>query len=602
MENTPKKGTSLAIKNFANGLKTTINRHSLKKADWICENFRHPRNDRLPWSWSEHEYQIDIANEECDDVAIKKCAQVGLSELSIRMSLAWCCMSDYRKMAYILPTSKFAGEFSSTRFDPAIKSSSYVSGVVSKEVDNTTVKQIGTCFMVMRGTSGTTAAISIDLDWLLIDEKDFCNQEVLGSFVSRLQHSDLKMNTDFSTPTLPKYGISALYDESTQGRYMVRHSRCEKWVAPVFFKDVVIPGFDSDLMDFGKGDRFHSGIDAAYVSCPACRAAIDWRDFCDPDRRVWVHTYPDRSKKGYHVVPWDVPKYNTLPDVLGSIGLYKLKSDWVNFRLGLEHSSADNSFVMENIDTFKDGRGYALSGLAGAGVKGVFIGADLGKTSWLMVGVPNKWGGMTVICAEKVDVSGVVDANLGVFVRDTFRKLHGRRVIVDAAPNYETAMYLHKKLPEGQAYGAYYGGEKKNTLDVHSFNDATGVVTLDRVGSFDDTAKAVNTGAIRFADVACLDLVKEHLGNIKKLRAGKAGGGVTESWVSTGPDHFAHALNYLYAAYSSMESRYLGVSVVGGVMVGKTRVGKLGDSGGGGGGGDLSLNLGLVDSRGRRLR
>lgn len=549
------------VKTFSQGVQTSINRGSLKKSEWIIENFKHPRNSRIPWSFIDHEFQIAIVDTPSPDSCIKKCAQVGLSELSIRESLSFCAMNDYRKMAYILPTAKFSSEFSSTRFDPAIATSSFVKSIISKDVDNTGVKKIGTCFLVMKGTSGTTSAISIDLDYLLCDEIDHCNQDVLGSFASRLQHSDLKITKDFSTPTVPDYGVSALYDISSQGRYRVRHSMCEQWVAPEFYTDVVIPGFDGPMADYRKEDRFLPGVKEAYINCPHCRNPIAWSDFTDPSRRSWVHAYPDRSKQGFQVVPWDVPKYNELQDVLFSIHRYKLHSDWVNFRLGLDHSSAENSFVEAVIKSNTSGKPSTLSTIVGSGYNRVFIGADLGKTSWIIIGIPVP-SGLRIVCAESVKVASLPNASLGAYLVKLYRRLVAQRIIVDAAPNYETAMHLCDNLYSKQAYGAYFSGPKQSLLDIYSFNDDKGIVTMDRDASFDALAKAVNSGEITFCEPTEFNskgesVLLKHLMAMKKVET-KTNKGSIVKWTSTGggEDHFAFALNYLYTAYASVLDRH----------------------------------------------
>lgn len=547
------------VKTFSQGLQTSVNRHSLKVSEWVLENFKHPRNDRLPWSFLDHEYQIGIIDETSNDCVVMKSAQVGLSELNIRASLAFCAMHDFRKMAYVLPTAKFSSEFSSTRFDPAIESSPYIKSVISKDVDNTGVKKIGSSFLIMRGTSGTTSAISVDLDAIIVDEHSFCDQIVLGSFASRLQHSDLKITKDFSTPTVPDFGISALFDISSQARYRVRHSKCGRLVAPEFYSDVVIPGFDEPMSEYTKEDRFHPGVDNAYILCPHCKRPMDWSDFTNPKGREWVHKFPDRPKQGYHVVPWDVPKYNPLSDVLFSIHKYKLHSDWVNFRLGLDYASAENSFMKGVIENNTSGAGSTLSTVVGAGYNRVFIGADLGKTSWIVIGVATH-AGLKIVCAESVKVADLPEASLGMYLVKLFRQLLGQKIIVDAAPNYETSMYLANNLYDKQAYGAYFGGAKANILDIYDFKDNENIVTMDRDASFDALAKAVNAGVVSFCNQTEIDSAGEsvmvkHLLAMKKVKTMTSKGAVAK-WTSTGPDHFAFGLNYCYTAYASVVERF----------------------------------------------
>lgn len=542
--------------NLRESVQTAIDRNRLLRSDWIIRNFKHPKKVKESWSFKDHEYQIDIIDDPAQDMVVKKCAQVGVSELEIRDTLAFCAMHDYVKVAYVLPTSKFSNEFSATRFVPAIESSETISEMMSKDVDNTGVKRIGTCFLMMRGTSGTVAAISVDLDMLVIDEIDFCNQEVIGSFSSRLQHSLLKITKNFSTPTVPDYGVSALFNESSRAIRMVKCGCCGEWVAPDFFRDVIIPGFDKKIEDFRKDDAYHPGIKQSYLSCPSCHNELTVDVLNDPERREWIHEFPGILRRGYHVRPWDVPTFNPIPDVLFGVTRYKLHSDWVNFRVGSDYTSAENSFLIERLEkNTLESTGWSIDNLSTAGVKGIFVGADLGKLAHVLVGVATDMG-LTVVAAEVVDVREISENNLGKYLVKLFRGCAGSRIIVDAAPNYETALYLHNTLYEKQAYGAYYGGESKSSLDIYQFNEIKGIVTIDRTASLDDTCKAFNAGTVKWSQMGSLPVVKEHLKSLKKVKK-LTSAGATEVWDKTGPDHFGHALNYLYAAYASVEDRFV---------------------------------------------
>lgn len=277
-------------------------------------------------------------------------------------------------------------------------------------------------------------------------------------------------------------------------------------------------------------------------------------------------------------MPWDVPKYNELQEVLFSIHRYKLHSDWVNFRLGLDHSSAENSFLKEVIERNTSGTGCTADNIVSKGYRRVYIGADLGKTSWITIGIDTD-AGLRIICAVSITVASLPEQNLGKFLVMLMRQLAGIRSIVDAAPNYETALYMTNNLYDTQAYGAYYGGSKTNILDIYNFNDKEGIVSMDRDASFDDLAKAVNSGLITFCEptevVVDKDGNKEsvlmkHLCAMKKVKVMTSKGKLA-TWTNTGPDHFAHALNYCYAAYASVNERFsVGVNV--GVSMGKVKL------------------------------
>lgn len=566
---------------YVDGIKAQLDRSSLVPSDWVVKNFRHPKNDRIPWSFEDHEFQIEIINQG-DDVPVvwtKKCAQVGLSTLQIVSLLTFCATHEFLKIAYVLPTAKFATEFSAMRMTPMILASPVINGLVSSDTDNTGTKKIGTCFMIMRGTSGETAAISIDLDCLVIDEINFCNQKVLSSFSSRLQHSLLKLRRVFSTPTIPKYGVSAGFDTSTQAFRAVHCDHCSKWVLPDFFNDVVIPGFDKPVNLYRKGDHEHPGVKEAYLACPSCRGELTIANLNNPDKREWVHLYPDRLEKGYQVYPWDVPKYNPIPDVLYSIKDYTYQ-DWNNFRLGVDHESAENSFVLETVKRNAVLPPISVERLLNGEVHGIFIGSDLGKTNHLMVGVPNRTlGTLDIITLARPDVEFLHrysdEGTLGVFLKDLFLKGWGIRSVIDHAPSWEPALFLHQQLPEGKSFGAYYVKPQNGKLDIYVFNEKTGAVNIDRNSHFDDVVGAVNGGKVRFPllDSPEMDVMLSHLAVMKKIQQVNSKGQAEEVWTSTSDaDHFAHALGYLWCAYSSVEERFSTSALILPPMAGRVKL------------------------------
>jgi len=537
---------------FIESVQTTLDRSSLDVAGWVAKNFTHPKNKRINWSYKDHEFQKAIMTDKSSDVITKKPSQKGLSEIAIRIGLAFCSMLDGVKMAYILPTSKFSTEFAATRIDPAIETSEYVTKAMSKDVNNTSVKRIGDSFLFMRGTSGEVAAISVDLDLLIIDELDFCDQDVLGTFSSRLQHSEYKLRRRFSTPTLDDFGISALYADSDRKKYLVKHESkgCGKWVWPNCFKDIIIPGGEEygieGLLDLKEDHSKLPCLSKGYVKCPECSGEIKWQDFANPALRRWVAEVSEAGneiRSGYWVKPWDGGnlKTNNLEYLLREVGYYSKRGTYLNFVHGESYSSSDNSFLESVIKTQSIEREIALDDIE---ERGVFIGADLGKISHVVIGVDAEKRGLRVIWSGTVDVREIDGISLGAWLVELFGKLNSLRIVVDAAPNYETALQLVASLPRNKAYGAYYSGANARNIDIYNFNDNTGIVTIDRTASFDDLAEAINGCKITFPSSGCMT---DHLLAMRKAPTG--------GWINVGPDHYAHALNYMYCAWASLKNR-----------------------------------------------
>ena len=545
------------IEAFSEGLQVSMDKDSLIQSDWMEKIFKHPRKDKTPWSFKDHEWMIDIVNDNARDIDLIKSAQIGASTVQVLATAAFCTQHDFVKGAYVLPTAAFATEFTSTRINPMLERSPYIKKRLSPDLDNASVKQIGNSFFYIRGTTGT-ASISVDLDYIAQDEIDFCDAVILSQYTSRLQHSDWKLIRKFSTPTHPDMGIDQEYQEGSQAVRMVKCSGCETWVYPDVFNDIVIPRWDEAFTDFGKSE-VRSGsydLDGAYIKCSSCGKNL-WESLTIPDRREWVHKYPDREKHGYAASFFDVPRYNPVSEVLGSISRYAAYSDWVNFRLGKSFSNADASFLMEVVDRQTVVTPIPPENASPLG--NTFMGLDLGKTSWLTIGRAGQKG-LEIIWLEQITAEGSVGlGGVAGVVLERCRQYGVHRIVSDALPQFEVSMELVSKLPLGSAFGAYYIGETKGSLDIYVFNDVKGIVNIDRTKHFNGLSKSANAGSIWYPRMPGqeMEVVKKHMKALKRVKV-PFGAGYREVWTcGERDDHYAHSIGYLYTAYASVKERFI---------------------------------------------
>jgi hypothetical protein len=540
-------------------------------ADWIVRNTRDPKFTSRQWSFKDHEYQIEIANSEAAEVDVRKCSQVGMSELSVRVQLALLSIFPGYRAIYTLPTTGFARQFTKDRFDSVVEASPELSALMDSNVDGSEMKRLGTSYLYIKGTFGKSAAISIPADILFNDEVDFSNQEVLTSFSSRLGHAEGGgITRRFSTPTVEGFGISEGFAESSQARYLIKHDRCGKWVAPSWFDDLVIPGYDKPMMEFESLDYRSKlyGVESAYILCPNCRNPVKHDNYCDASKRRWVHAHPDRDKKGYQVMPFDVPKHNPIPKTLSTITKYKRKADWVNFKIGLPFQDAENAFLGERIEQQR-----VLTAVLPVprAAFGCVMGVDIGKTSWVTIGKP--MNGRTHIIHQEQIRQGA-NHELTTRLQLLLEYFGVVKCIVDAAPDFTTALTLigDPRNWIGRVYGCYYVHSNKKKLTNVEVNDAEGVVTAYRTGTFDDLVKRVNGGVYQYSKTEESLLMKEHLSNMKRVTYTNNQGEEVASWVSTGDDHYGHSLNYMHIAEGLLEHVPKGASMPSLPMVSKTKV------------------------------
>lgn len=543
-------------------------------ADWICNNTSHPKDNSKSWSFKDHEYQIAILNDGSRDVSVRKCSQVGMSELSVRMTLAMLDVMPNTTAIYTLPTTSFARKFTKARIDPVIANSEQLRTQMNKETDSSELKQVGYSFLYIAGSYGQNSAISVPADILINDEVDFSNQKALSTFNSRLGHAEGGgYKRRFSTPTVEGYGISKDFEVSTQARYMVRHDVCGQLVAPdpLAPRGMELPGFDGVMHELEKEDLESPVIrwNDIKLLCPACNKPITAGNLAESDKREWVHEFPDREKVGYQIMPFDVPSVNPFKKSVRAIDDYDRKADWINFEFGLPFEDAETSFIADIIDKMT----LVIPVQPGSGVaSGCVAGLDVGKVSWLAIGKRIDAHTFDVIWLEQIRETG--EAQLRTTVLERLKQFGVQKLVVDAMPDFSTALGLIAESYAGQVYACYYTrNQKKTKLTNIDTNDVEQIVQAYRTGTFDAAAKAVNTGYVRFPRHDQMLVMKEHLRAMKRVKHQTASGDMVADWVKTGPEHYAHSLNYLLMADKLCDHMFSGGVIATLPMASKTRFG-----------------------------
>lgn len=535
---------------------------------WMEKNTSNPLKPAQPWSFKGHEYQREIVSSTAHEVSAKKCSQVGASEIFARLLLAMMDVMPALTAIYIMPTAGMAGKFTKGRLDPIISSSKRLRDRVNKDVDSNSMKQFGNSFVHIAGSFGQSAAISTPAQALFRDEYDFCNQEVLTLFRSRLGHAEGGgIIRDFSTPTVPGFGIDVRFQEGSQASFGVRCRHCNDFVTPKFLADVEIPGLDQPIFLLEKEDlsRPEVNVDAAFCRCPQCSNQLRWEDFLDTENRVWVHSRPDQAHKSYHIQPWDVPTVNPIARTLRALLDYERKQDWVNMKVGEAYADADNSFVLGAVK--ENTSGGAISppvretDLTSCSPRysGFLMAADVGKTtSWLVIGVPLERG-FEVVYSERIRQDG---DNYLVARWQYLGKYFGiSQGVIDAGPDFTSSTMIASSFP-GRYWKCYYTANDGKRLENITQNEDECTVSAFRTGCFDQLARRVNSGFIKFRDLPDMSAMLEHLGNMKRTDELNKDGEIFSRWVKTGDDHYAHALNYLNIAYE-MSTKTSAVNVTG---------------------------------------
>ena len=524
--------------------------------EWMCNNLKLKGR---PWTFKDHEFQKEIVGSNANDLCVIKSSQVGLTESTFRMILSFLAMQEESTAIFVLPHNNLIPKFSRARADTMIKTSPKLREMMGNGANSAYLKMIGSSALYLTGASTDASAISIPANIVAMDEFDFGDQDILSKFESRLTHNkDGGYRRRFSTPTVSGYGISAQYELSTQARYFCKCEHCEQWVSPDIKKDIIIPGFPNEFIFFRKDDLKNPfyRIQDAYIQCPGCKKNLDY-SLKDPTRRKWVHSYPDRSKKGYAVKPFDVAEYNSAPKIISGLSQYRKHDDYVNFTLGETVSSALNQI---NIETVRNST-FLNSDVA----DGCFMGVDVGRT--LNVTIGKRVNGQYIIkrfC--RIDAR---EEDAAKKIVKLFEEYSCLGLVVDIGPDFTICKQLSELLP-GVVYFCQYISHSKTQKDFFRLDANPKIpeaVSVLRTDCIDLVVKEINGGNFVFPGCEEMTLVEKHFQGMKRISgdlSSETGEENSPRWIKVGDeeDHYFHSTIYMFLAIAIAGADELGYIMI----------------------------------------
>lgn len=513
---------------------------------WIC---RHTKIGGRPYSFRDHEYQEKIVSDTSQEGVVRKCSQVGLSEISARIAVATCAVVPNFTTLYTLPTAAFASTFMSTRVDPVIQSSNVLSQLIHNTMDNAEVKRFGNSFLYMKGSQSTNAPISIPVDFLIHDEIDYSSPEIISQYQSRLTHSKYKKKLKLSTPTVPKRGIDKEFAHSRRHFNFVKCCHCNHYFVPDYFEHVKVPDWDKSLMEITKRNLHLTRYREAKVLCPSCGKEPSLQ----VEHRHWVCENPSEAyiAAGYQVSPFDAPNIISTPYLIEASTQYKRYIDFVNANLGLPAEDKESALTREDLLA-------AIIDSVGSAWGGYVCGLDMGMTCWFTIGFCSLDGVLIVVKTEAVPLHRV---------RERYRALrseyHLRLTVMDSLPYTDMVLSLQEEDPN--LYGAIYVRSKNmETHQVRTRDESredgeveVRQVNINRDKGFDGVMHDIRGGLIKKVREPHDEEWIEHLTDMRRIKEFTADAEMSFVWRKSeeGTDHYHHSLVYLWVA-----SRMLGMS------------------------------------------
>jgi hypothetical protein len=507
--------------------------------EWIVEN---TTLRGQPFSFKDHEYQLQIVRDQSREKVIRKCSQVGISELSARACLAVVNIIQGVTAIYTLPTASFSKTFAKTRIDPVVQGSSALRATINPTADNTEMKQFGQSFVYIRGTVGERTAISIPADLIVNDEVDFSDATVMSNYHSRLSHSPYKLKWRFSTPTVDGYGISEHFNSSRQHWNMVKCCHCNHHFIPDYFKHVRIPDFDGEMKEITKQNLHTIRYQEAWLECPACGKEPSLQ----LEHREWVvqNSESNFEASGYQIQPFDAPNVISLPDLIKGSTQYDRYVDFVNNGLGLPAEDKDTTLTrqeLENCFVQAAASGYWMN----------VMGIDAGMVCHIIVSGIDGYGKMFTLHTEQVPLPRLEERK-----RELAMQYRVSVTVMDHQPYTDMLMRLQKSDPN--LYGAVYVTSrnlapfamKKEEEDKDEAELQVRQVNINRNRAFDGLMEFIRRGSWQIMEDANKELIIKHLTDMKRVKAFSDDKEIQYVWQksSQGEDHFHHTLLYCWIA------------------------------------------------------
>lgn len=479
------------------------------------------------YSIKNHEYQIAPLQCKSPVQVFKKGAQLGMTELCVLKTLHGLIHSKYPQGAmYLFPTGDDVSDFSRARFNPIINRNPCI-GMHVRETDSTQIKSIGQGFLYLRGARETgkiegakgssTKLKSAPVDLLVFDERDEMKDSMVRLAYERVSHSEMKHVISLSTPTIPEYGIEALYDTSDQRLWMIE--------CPACYKETCLEAEFPDCLRRRKDGT-------AYRACIHCGHELH------PQDGHWVSSYPDRD-----VVGWWISQLNSMYiDPTEILNLYEEPpggdlSEVMNSKLARGYIPLENKLTRNQVYSCCSSDDMPLTHPGPA-----CMGVDVGSGTGLHVVIGIRPSARTL---KLIKIGCVPDFNA---VHDLAKQYGVRIAVVDKYPETFKARDFQREEPYRVFLCGYQDAKKRGPT---AWNDAAKEIMGNRTEIFDMSHNAVT-------DAGKLELPRpqevvhayaRQMCNVAKvLEEDKETGAKYYRYRKIGDDHYRNATNYCLLA------------------------------------------------------
>jgi len=490
------------------------------------------------FSFKDRTYQIKPMQSRARKICVRKARGLGFSEIYILRSLHGCIYGIYSQgVAYFFPNETEMQKFSKSRFGPLLLSNKDAIGKFAKgggRTDSANLKRIGNSNLFMEGAMMTvnvgedinqkeSAAIrGKQYDSVILDEIDLMDRDILQKVEGGMGNSNLKEVVCISNPTIPNYGIDALFQQSNQ-LYWYGKCSCGKLTC----SDREFPNFVREYPN--REERIRQRQHLGFCACHQCGKELSFEG-------EWIPDYPKNEEwEGYSISqlntvtndPWEILSQFENPPNDNIEDVYK-------FRLGLPYISKEDHLNVQDVYSCC-GNKLMQSYHAGPCAMGV----DVGKTFHVVIGVRTDKNRFELIKAARLgsfDDVGLLAQRFGV-----------KSAVIDIRPYEDSARKFQKDFKGGLVYLCEY---TTNPMQEAFWDNNKKTVKAYRTGIFDATHKLISEKRLTIPR-RCPEMdefAKQICATAKILETSKKTGSQVYTYIKLGEEHYRNALNYFLLA------------------------------------------------------
>ncbi|MEK0346371.1 MAG: phage terminase large subunit family protein [Nitrosopumilus sp.] len=486
-----------------------------------------------PYSFKYHPWTKEMLNTDHEQCVGQKAAQMGYTEVMLNRAL-FTIDQLRRDVLYVLPNlNPDAGDFSQSRFDPALELSGHLSSMFS-DVDKVGLKRSGDVCLFIRGSRSRAQLKSIPVALIILDEADEMDQESIVLVDERRSGQTESQSWMISTPHIPNYGINYHYENSTKEIFVFKCPHCSKFISLDF----------PDCLEIIGDDPTDSKVLESYLKCPECKLKLDHEEKIDLFKEgTWQSQYPDRMVRGFHI---NQLYSNTVSP--GKIAIMYLKSlsnptyeqEFFNSKLGLPHIVSGARITQEHIDSCIGEYKNMCAKTSGLPIT---MGIDVGRNLHWRVSewhLNKKGADINDAMMPKVIGFGKIykseDAGFSE-IDEIIKIFKPNRMVIDALPETRSSQVFCNRF-KGKATACYYNHNiKAKSL---SYNEEEHTVTVNRTAWLDQSLSRFRNEDIRLP----LDIDKEfkdHQQALVRVYKQDNFGQDQSQYLGNAADHYAHA-------------------------------------------------------------